>query len=259
MTLSVAIITKNEGHNIDLCLKSVSFADEVIVLDSNSTDDTAQIARKYGAKVFLSSDWKGFGAEKNKALGLCSGDWVLSLDADERIPESLKEEIQTAIKRVDVVAFEIPRLSWYCGRFMNHSGWHPDYVTRLFRKGQARFSDHLVHEKLICGRPIMRLRNSIIHLSFPNFECVLEKMNNYSSASARQMRLEGKTASLFTALIHSSWTFLRTYFLRLGFLDGRHGLVLAISNAHGTYYRYLKLWFLSHNHAFELKKDDDKK
>jgi len=255
MTLSVAIITRNEGHNIGSCLESVNFADEIIVLDSNSSDDTVEIARNFGAKVFVSVNWEGFGPEKNKALELCTGDWILSLDADERITEELKSEILMAITRTDVSTFAIPRRSWYCGKFMNYSGWRPDYVIRLFRRGQARFSNHLVHEKVICDGRAVRLTHTMIHLSFRNFENVLEKINTYSSASSRQMALEGRTADPITALAHGFWTFLRTYILRLGFLDGKYGLALAISNAQGTYYRYLKLWFLNQSSQLDVNPD----
>lgn len=256
MSLSVAIIAKNEAHNLAACLTSVDFADEVVVLDSCSTDDTPNIASNYGARLEISNRWDGFGKEKNKVIDLCSGDWILSLDADERIPPELENEIRNLLSGLpEHSAYAIPRLSWFCGKFIRHSGWRPDYVVRLFKRGTARFSDDLVHERLITDGQIGFLNNSITHISFRDFESVINKMNNYSSASALQMSMKGKQGGPLKGLLHGSWTFFRTYILRLGFLDGWHGLALAISNAQGTYYRYLKLWFENHKDQFSYSSD----
>ena len=241
-SLSVTVITKNEAHNIEACLRSVAFADEVIVLDSGSTDDTVQIARSMGAAVRTSPDWQGFGIQKNRALALASSDWVLSLDADERVPPELQAEIRSALEDSAFDVYSFPRLSSYCGQYMHHSGWYPDRVTRLFRRHAARFSDDLVHEKIMTSRKVGQLHSPLLHESFRNLDVVLDKTNRYSTAGAQSLLNKGKTASVSKALGHGLWAFVRTYFLRLGFLDGRMGLVLAISNAEGTYYRYLKLW-----------------
>lgn len=243
-SLSVTVITKNEAGNIEACLRSVLFADQVVVLDSGSTDDTVQIARSMGAEVSISPDWQGFGIQKNRALGLANSDWVLSLDADERVTPELQAEIRAALKAPAFDVYSFPRLSSYCGQYMCHSGWYPDRVTRLFRRHAAQFSDDLVHEKIMTSSKVGKLRSPLLHESFRSFEAVLDKVNRYSTAGAQILLNRGKTGSLGTALGHGLWTFIRTYFLRLGFLDGRMGLVLAISNAEGTYYRYLKLWLL---------------
>lgn len=257
MRLSVAIITKNEATNLAACLASVGFADELVVLDSASTDGTQQIATQFGARVEVSDQWSGFGKEKNKAIDLCTGDWILSLDADERIPPKLENELRTLLSSgPEHHAYAIPRLSWFCGKFIRHSGWRPDYVTRLFKRGTARFSDDLVHERLITEGSVGFLKNSIVHISFRDFDSVVNKMNSYSAASALQMSRSGKSGGPMKGLLHGLWTFLRTYFFRLGFLDGRHGLALAISNAQGTYYRYLKLWFENHRQEFTPPKAD---
>lgn len=256
MRLSVAIITKNEARNLAACLASVGFADELVVLDSASTDGTRQIAAQFGARVEVSDQWSGFGKEKNRAIDLCTGDWILSLDADERIPPELENEIRTLLSgRPEHDAYAIPRLSWFCGRFIYHSGWRPDYVTRLFKRGTARFSDHLVHEKLLTEGRLGSLKNSIIHISFRDFESVISKMNSYSTASAIQMSKARKQGGPVKGLLHGLWTFFRTYIFRLGFLDGQHGLALAVSNAQGTYYRYLKLWFENHKDQFAHSTD----
>lgn len=243
-SLSVTVITKNEAHNIEACLRSVMFADQLVVLDSGSTDDTAAIARSLGAEVVCSADWQGFGIQKNRALALARCDWVLSLDADERVTPELQAEIQATLNAPAFDVYALPRLSSYCGQYMRHSGWYPDRVTRLFRRQAAQFSEDLVHERVVASRPVGQLHSPMLHESFRNFEAVLDKANRYSTAGALSLFSQGKQASLGKALGHGLWAFIRTYFLRCGFLDGRMGLVLAISNAEGTYYRYLKLWLL---------------
>jgi hypothetical protein len=143
-----------------------------------------------------------------------------------------------------VDCFAIPRLSWYCGRFIRHSGWSPDYVDRLFKRGTARFSDDLVHERLIPNGTVAKLENPMLHYSFMNYSQVLQKLDRYSTASAEQAFAKGKTSSPLKAVLHGTWAFFRTYILRAGFLDGPQGFALAISNGQGTYYRYIKLWHL---------------
>lgn len=245
MRLSAIVITRNEQFNLGDCLKSLDFVDEVIVVDNASTDGTADLARSLGARVEVTSDWPGFGPQKNRALALATGDWVLSIDADERVTPALRDEILQALAgSPSVAAYRCSRRSRYCGQFMRHSGWSPDWVTRLFRRGHARFSDDLVHEKLLVQGTVGDLKAVLLHLSFPDFESVLDKVNRYSSAGAQAMRQRGKEASLYAALGHGAWAFFRTYVVRRGFLDGQLGLALAISNAEGTYYRYAKRWLM---------------
>jgi glycosyltransferase involved in cell wall biosynthesis len=232
---------------LDDCLASLEgIAQQIVVVDSNSTDRTLEIANNYGALMAYPTDWPGFGPQKNRALDLATCDWVLSLDADERLTPALKSEILTAMHHsAHVDCFAIPRLSWYCGRFIRHSGWSPDYVDRLFKRGTARFSDDLVHERLIPNGTVAKLKNPMLHYSFMNYAQVLEKLNRYSSASAEQAFAKGKTSNPAKAVLHGMWAFIRTYILRAGFLDGSQGFALAVSNAHGTYYRYMKLWQLN--------------
>jgi glycosyltransferase involved in cell wall biosynthesis len=239
------LITKNEARNIEACLRSVSFADQIVVLDSGSSDGTAEIARAMGAQVSESADWQGFGVQKNRALDLATSDWVLSIDADERVTPALQAEIIKTLQNPAYQVYDLPRLSSYCGQYMRHSGWYPDRVTRLFRRGAAAFSAVLIHEKVVTSHPEGHLNATLLHESFTDFEAVLDKVNRYSSAGAQLLMQQGSTASVGKAVAHGLWAFFRTYVLRLGFLDGRMGLILAISNAEGTYYRYLKLWFIA--------------
>jgi glycosyltransferase involved in cell wall biosynthesis len=245
MSLSVIVITRNAGATLKRCLDSVRWADEIVVLDSGSTDDTLAIAGEFTFKVEATGEWPGFGLQKNRALDRATGDWVLSLDADEWVTPELRAEIEAALARPGAAAaYRLPRLSSYCGRPMRHSGWWPDYVVRLFRRGQARFSDDLVHERVISQGPRATLANPLMHEAVRSTEQVLDKINAYSSAGAENMWRAGKRGSLRAALWHGGWAFFRTYFVRLGFLDGREGFMLAVTNAESSYYRYVKLMLL---------------
>ena len=245
MTLSVIVITKDEAQVIERCLESVAWADEIVVLDSGSHDGTVELARRRRARVEVVADWPGFGPQKNRAAALASGEWVLSLDADEWVTPELRAAIERALAAPGAhTAFRMARRSSYCGRFMRHSGWWPDYVTRLFRRGAARFSDDPVHEKLLVGGPVGTLAAPLMHEAFRDLERVIAKMNSYSTASAQMLHARGRRGSVAAAIGHGLWAFARTYCLRLGFLDGREGFMLAVSNAEGAYYRYLKLALL---------------
>jgi glycosyltransferase involved in cell wall biosynthesis len=242
--LSVILITNNEAHNIGGCLESVAFADEVVVVDSGSTDGTVALAQSRGARVVSTSDWPGFGPQKNRALDYATGDWVLSIDADERVTPELKASILGAMEAATFDAWMLNRRSSFCGQYMAHSGWSPDWVVRLVRRGTARFSASLVHERLEPRGPVGRLQGRLLHESMRDFESVIDKLDRYSTAGAQALMARGVKGSMGKSLGHGLWAFLRTYVVRLGFLDGRLGLALAISNAEGTYYRYLKLWLM---------------
>ena len=244
--LSVIIITKNEAANIRACIESVAWADEIIVVDSNSTDTTPEICKKLGARVYVQY-WPGFGPQKNRALGYAAHDWVFSIDADERVTPELRAAIEAVLRdETDTCsAYRISRLSSYCGRFMRHSGWYPDPIVRLFKRDAARFSDDLVHERLRVEGKVGQLGGELLHYAFADAEEVLQKVNHYSSAGAAMMQRRGRQATLTGAALRGLWSFIRTYFLRAGFLDGREGFMLAVSNAEGTYYRYLKLMLLN--------------
>ena len=243
--LSVAIIAQDEERNIEACLQSVHWADEIVVVDGGSADRTVELARALGAMVITARDWPGFGAQKNRALDACTGDWILSLDADERVSTELRAEIERTIAAPTFEVYAMPRRSTYCGRFMRHSGWWPDHTPRLLRRGAARFSPARVHERLETSRPIGRLEAPLTHYSFRSMEQVLEKMNRYSTDSAAMLAASGRVPGLGTAVLHGLAAFIRTYFVKLGFLDGKFGFMLAVSNAEGSYYRYVKAFLAS--------------
>ncbi len=245
-TLSAIVITRNEAHNLHDCLQSMhGLVDEIIVVDSQSSDNTVAIAQQHGAKVSQPADWPGFGPQKNRALDLATCDWVFSIDADERVTPELVAEIKYLLQFGNAnAAYKVPRLSSYCGKFIHHAGWQPDYVLRLFKRGTARFSDDLVHERVVTEQPVHALKQHLLHYSYLNFSQVLSKVDAYSTASAKQAYARGKRSSVAGALGHGAWAFFRTYIIRRGFLDGAHGLALSISNAETSYYKYLKLWHM---------------
>ena len=239
--LSAIVITKNEAANIGECLDSLAFCDERIVVDCGSADDTVAIARAKGASVSVHV-WEGFGPQKNHALALASGDWVLSLDADERVSPPLAAAIEGAIAEGRADGYEFPRRSSFCGRMLRYSGWHPDYVLRLFRRGKARFTDAIVHERVVCDGPVARLREPLIHHPVHKLEDAISRIDRYSTASAQAIVASGRRVGFMTGIGHGIGSFLRAYVLRLGFLDGAEGFLLAVANAEGSYYRYMKAW-----------------
>lgn len=240
-SLSVILITKNEAANIRECLQSVAWADEIIVVDSGSTDDTAVIAREMGAQVFVHADWPGFGPQKNRALGYAGKDWVFSIDADERVGPELRAEIEQAMHEPTADGYFCPRLSQFCGQFIHHCGWYPDYVLRLFKRGTARFSESLVHESIVMNGSTSKFKTPLLHYSYLTVDDVERKVEHYSSAAARQMYESGKQANWARAVTSGGWAFVRTYVMRLGVLDGIAGWDIACMNARTTYLKYRKL------------------
>ncbi len=245
--LSVIVICCNEAANIQACLGSVAFADEIVVLDSGSTDETLALARACGAQVHSSTDWPGFGPQKNRVLALASMPWVLSLDADERVSPELAAEIRAAIDQEQVQAFEIPRLTQFCGQWIRHCGWTPDHVLRLFRRDSARFSNDLVHERVLLqqGTP-GRLRQPLLHYSYPTPAHYWRKLEHYSLAWARQRHARGQTTSMLRAALAAAAAFTRSYVLRLGFLDGAMGFAVCTMQAQAAFGKYFALYCLHH-------------
>jgi glycosyltransferase involved in cell wall biosynthesis len=241
--LSVIVITKNESARIDACLASVAFADEWVVVDSESSDDTGERARRFGALVFSFADWPGFGAQKQRALDRASGRWVLAIDADERVTPELAASIQRALAAGEVgpVAYEISRLSSFCGRWIRHGDWYPDRVLRLFRRDKARFSADRVHERVIVEGLAGRLDGELLHDTMPTLDDALAKMNRYSSESAAERAAAGQRGGLATAIGHAAWAFVRGYVVKRGFLDGAAGFTVAVYVADGTFWRYMKI------------------
>jgi glycosyltransferase involved in cell wall biosynthesis len=236
----------------------VSFADQIIVIDNGSSDNTAELARSAGAHVMQTMDWPGFGIQKNRALDLATCDWVLSIDADERVTAELAMQIKAAIKNdsnIDNIrnkhialhdAYEIPRLTQFCGQWIHHCGWTPDHVLRLFKRGSARFSNDLVHERLVqsqgtCGK----LTTPMMHYSYPTPASYWRKLDQYSQAWAKQRHLEGQQTSMLRAALSGVVAFVRTYFLRLGFLDGALGFAVCTMQAQSAFGKYFTLYCLN--------------
>lgn len=243
--LSLIVITKNEEAAIRRCLASVPCADEIIVVDSGSSDRTVEIAESLGAKVIVTSDWPGFGPQKARALAQASGDWVLSLDADEWLDPEAIEPLKAAMAAVDASAYRISRRSRFCGRIINHSGWSPDYVTRLFRRKQGRFSNDLVHERVIIDGPVRTANFRIEHDSITSRTDAEDKIIRYSTAAAAQMFARGKRAHPGKAALRGWTAFIKSFVLRAGFLDGAAGWDVADYNRRYTYEKWRRLAELS--------------
>lgn len=243
--LSVAIIAFNEEAIIGRTLESVKWADEIIVVDSGSTDRTVSICREYTDKVFH-QDWLGYAQQKNLAIDMTTGEWVLSLDADEPIEAALADEIRTIISKPDSLdGYRIPRKTFFLGRWIKHGGWYPDYNLRLFRRGKGRFEERAVHEAVRVEGTIGRTRHAIEHYAYPDLESYISTINKYSSLAVRVMA--EKNIGLFKTswlnlLLRPSLTFLYKYIVRLGFLDGKHGLVLNLFHAYYVFAKYAKAW-----------------
>ena len=239
--LSVAIIARNEAHRIARCLQSVAFADQIVVLDSGSTDDTVAIARGLGADVEVTPDWPGFGPQKNRALARCRYRWVLSIDADEQISDALAAEILRVLRaapaEATVAGYWLRRSSRYCGQVIRHGLWGNDRVLRLFERQRGRFTDARVHESLVCDGETRVLEGILVHDSVDSPEDARSKARRYAFLGAEALRARGRGGSLQGG-VHAGWSFVRGYLLRAGFLDGRFGLTLARLNAAGTFWKY---------------------
>lgn len=239
--ISAYIMTYNEADKIEDAIKSVLWADEIIVADSNSTDGTIEIAEGLGATV-VQIPFKTFGQIRNDAIAACSHEWIFSLDADERCTPEAERELKEAAQNALADAYYVPRRNWFMGRWIKHCGWYPDYrQPQLFKKGALTF-DHEseVHETHTVHGTIGYLKKDIWQIPFMNIEQVVHKMQRYSSLGAKKLQRQEKKTSMTQALLHGIWAFIRIYILKLGFLDGWAGFVLALSNFEGTFYRYAK-------------------
>lgn len=247
MTLSVILIVRNEAINLHDCLAGVALADEIVVVDYGSQDNTREIAIGLGARLITTLDWPGFGLQKNRALDAASSEWVLAIDADERVTPALWAQIQDAINSGKADAYEIPRLTQFCGQWIYHCGWTPDRVLRLFRRGFAHFSNDLVHEKLVLRRtdlPIKRLGEPLLHYSYPSPQAYWQKLQRYSHDWAAQKHAAGQKTSIARAALSGVTAFVRSYFFRLGFLDGSMGFVVCALQAQAAFGKYFELYWL---------------
>jgi|SRR5215510_3942024 len=238
--LTAVVITRDEEHCLARCLETVApIADELIVLDSGSTDQTVAIAQSFGARVEV-TDWPGYGPQKNRALALARGKWILSIDADERVTPELAAEIQTVVKSPEsqVNGYWIPFLATWCGRPLRFGDWAHRRHLRLFRHGSASFSQDLIHERIICPGPHDVLAGLIIHDTVATEAEAYEKSWRYAELSAQRLRADGR-GGLLPALTHSAWTFVRGYLLKRGFCDGIAGWKVVCACTRGTWWRYL--------------------
>lgn len=244
MKLSAVLITKNAGPDFGRCLDSLAFADEIVVLDSGSTDETLRIAERAGARIFQSEDWPGFGPQRQRAQAHALGEWVFWVDTDEVVSEELAQSVLQSVADAPVnTVFQLNRLSWFFGRFIRHSGWYPDRIVRLYRRSEYRYDDALVHEKVACdGAQVRALAGDLLHYTATDFSDYLAKSVRYANDWAEGRARRGKKASLWSACSHSLGAFLRKYLLQRGFLDGRHGFLLAMFTAYYVFNKYAALW-----------------
>ena len=244
-SLSIVMIVKDEANSLAACLDKVLWADEIIVLDSGSSDNTVEVARKFTDKVFVAEDWQGYGVQRQRAQENAACDWVLMIDADEHVTPELSVEIQGIVKANDQFrAYAVPILPWCFGRFIRHGGWYPAPKVRLYPRSRARYGDERVHEKLYFdeGMTTKKLKGDLLHFTYRDMEHYLVKSAHYAAEWAEQRKKDGRSATLTQGAIHGLGCFLKMYLFKAGFLDGRQGLLLAILSAHSTFVKYADLW-----------------
>jgi glycosyltransferase involved in cell wall biosynthesis len=238
-SLSVAIITKDEEKRLPACLTSVSFADDIVVVDSGSTDKTLEIAREFGCRVFV-EEWKGFGPQKNSALEKCRHEWVLLLDADERATEEAREAIVKTLRGPAAAAYRLNMKHYFHGRWLRHSGYWPDPHIKLVNRNRGRFQG-VIHEKWVTEGPVQGLDASLEHYGFSSYADMLRTLDEYSTIISRELFAAGKRVNVLSPLYHGLGMFLKIYFLERGLLDGMDGLVIALTKAGGSFFKYAKL------------------
>ncbi len=240
--ISATVICKDEAHNIEDCLRSVSWCDEIVVVDSGSADGTVDLARKHTAKVIF-NEWPGYVAQKNFALDQATGDWVICLDADERCTPELRAAVEKALETADGLAgFEVRRHVKYLGRWIDHSGWYPDWKLRVIRRGKARWGGVDPHDKLLPDGPVRRLEADLLHFTYRDFAHHIRIINHFSDVVAAEYVKQGRRPSVFQAVFHPPWKFFECFVWKLGFLDGFPGFVVAAGSAFFIFARYVKLW-----------------
>jgi len=243
--LSVTIICKNEESRIRRCLESVNWVDEIVVVDSGSTDKTLEIVAEYTDKIFSNVDWPGFGLQKKLAVEKASNNWILALDSDEVVSENLKTEIIDCLKNADEkTVYRVNRLTNFCDKFIYHSGWHPDKIVRLFNKKYYTYNEKHVHETVECKSATkIDLKGKLLHYTFESLEDYMDKRNGYAKAWADSQYAKGRKVGLFEIITHSLFAFIRHYIIRLGFLDGYHGFLISVIQVQYTFNKYNFLKF----------------
>jgi len=241
-SLAGIIITLNEEQHIERCLASLKFCDEIIIVDSGSSDRTLEIARKITAKIF-SHPWEGYSAQRNFALQLTQCRWVLSIDADEEASSDLAAEIDRVFCLPDkYLAFTVPRKTFHSGRWIKHGGWYPNRLVRLFKKGEGRWVGNELHERWLSPGPVGKLEGHLYHYSFSSITDQVDRNNRYSSLGAVALSKKGERFSLLKLLGKPIFKFIETYVVKLGFLDGRRGFMIAVSAAYSVFLKWAKLW-----------------
>lgn len=244
MKLTATVITRNEAAHIGDALRSIAWADEIVVVDSRSTDGTAEIAREHGARVEV-RDWPGYSAQKNYAAELASNDWILSLDADERVSPELADEIRRLLAGAPSAAgYRLPRLTFYLGRWIRGTDWYPDYQLRLYDRRAGRWNGRRVHESVELRGTPGQLRHPLFHFPYRDIAEHVETIDRYTSLAAEQWFAEGRRASAWQTLVYPRLAFFRNYILRRGFRDGGAGLVVSILNSYYVFLKLAKLWEL---------------
>ena len=243
--LSVVVICRDEESNIRDCLESVKWADEIVVVDSGSTDRTLEIARRYTDHVHH-HDWEGYGKQKDFAMGLATGDWVLNADADERVSAELASEIRQVLRQEtpEPVAYSVPRKTFYLGRWITHGGWYPDRKIRLVRRGRGTWGNSPIHESLAVDGSTARLHGDLYHFTYRNISDHLHVIDEFTTLAAERLAAAGTRWVLPRLIFNPPWKFLRMYFLKLGFLDGRAGFIVAALGSAYVFLKYAKLWEL---------------
>lgn len=241
--LSAVLIVKNEQDKLPDCLQSLSFADEIVVLDSGSSDNTREIALQHGARVEVADDWQGFGVQRQRVQQIARGRWILCVDADERVSPELAEAIKAALQGDDAI-YQINRLSWCFGRFMRHTDMYPDWIPRLYPREKAGFDDTYVHERLHNPQqlPVRKLKGDLLHYVYDSVRHLVTKSALYAEHWAVARAKQGRRGSLLSACVHGFFCFIRMYILRRGFLDGGQGLLIALVMSHATFVKYADLW-----------------
>ena len=244
--VTVTIITLNESRHIAAAIDSAAWADEILVVDSGSTDDTVSIATAKGVRV-MSRTWPGYVDQKNYAASVASHDWIFSLDADERVTPSLAAEVRTIVDGNSTErAFRVPRVTFHLGRWVRTTDFYPDYQTRLYDRRAARWQGKYVHESVAADGPVGQLKNELQHYSYRDLSDHLDRINQYSTLAARQMHESGRRATPIDLLLHPPAAFLRNYLVRGGFADGMAGLTISLVNAYSVLLKFAKLWELQH-------------
>jgi len=250
MKMSACLITRDAAATLDVCLASLDFVDEIVVLDHGSTDETREICTQYGARI-ISCEFTGFGAAKAAVTAAANNHWVLSIDADEEVTPELRAALVALPETPATAAFAVNRLPRFLGRWMRHSGWHPDWVVRLFDRDRAGFNDLKVHESVVTDGPVARLDGMLLHYAYEDLHQWVEKQNRYSSLAAAEAAATGRRGSVVRAIVRGHLAFLRTYILKQGWRDGVHGLALCLLTGGATFVKHLKIWLATRDREVE--------